>query len=35
MPEALRLSAGDPAPAFTLTDQDGASVSLSDSPDDG
>ena len=30
MPEALRLSAGDPAPAFTLTDQDGTSVSLSD-----
>ena len=30
MPEPLRLSAGDPAPAFTLTDQDGASVSLSD-----
>ena len=30
MPEALRLSAGDPAPAFTLTDQDGTSVSLAD-----
>ncbi|AQX80733.1 thioredoxin-dependent thiol peroxidase [Plantibacter sp. MCCC 1A11337] len=30
MPEPLRLSAGDPAPAFTLTDQDGTSVSLSD-----
>ncbi|SKC73970.1 thioredoxin-dependent thiol peroxidase [Plantibacter cousiniae (nom. nud.)] len=30
MPEPLRLSAGDPAPAFTLADQDGASVSLSD-----
>lgn len=30
MPEPLRLSAGDPAPAFTLTDQDGSSVSLSD-----
>lgn len=30
MPEPLRLSAGDPAPAFTLTDQDGASVSLAD-----
>ncbi|ROR82380.1 peroxiredoxin Q/BCP [Plantibacter flavus] len=30
MPEALRLSAGDPAPAFTLADQDGTSVSLSD-----
>ncbi|MBF4566923.1 thioredoxin-dependent thiol peroxidase [Plantibacter sp. VKM Ac-2876] len=30
MPEAIRLSAGDPAPAFTLTDQDGTSVSLSD-----
>jgi peroxiredoxin Q/BCP len=25
-----RLEAGDPAPSFTLTDQDGASVSLSD-----
>lgn len=25
-----RLQAGDPAPAFTLTDQDGASVALSD-----
>ena len=30
MPEPLRLSAGDPAPTFTLTDQDGTSVSLSD-----
>jgi len=26
----MRLAAGDSAPAFTLTDQDGASVSLSD-----
>lgn len=30
MSDSLRLSAGDPAPAFTLTDQDGASVSLAD-----
>lgn len=30
MSETTRLSAGDPAPAFTLTDQDGASVSLGD-----
>ncbi|SMQ70612.1 peroxiredoxin Q/BCP [Plantibacter sp. VKM Ac-1784] len=30
MLEALRLSAGDPAPAFTLIDQDGTSVSLAD-----
>jgi peroxiredoxin Q/BCP len=30
MTESTRLEAGDPAPSFTLTDQDGASVSLSD-----
>jgi peroxiredoxin Q/BCP len=30
MTETTRLSAGDPAPAFTLNDQDGASVSLAD-----
>lgn len=30
MSDSLRLSSGDPAPAFTLTDQDGASVSLAD-----
>ncbi|MBF4569770.1 thioredoxin-dependent thiol peroxidase [Plantibacter sp. VKM Ac-2880] len=30
MPEPIRLSAGDPAPTFTLTDQDGSSVSLAD-----
>lgn len=30
MSEPFRLSAGDPAPAFTLTDQDGTQVSLGD-----
>jgi peroxiredoxin Q/BCP len=30
MSETTRLEAGDPAPQFTLTDQDGASVSLGD-----
>lgn len=30
MTDAARLSEGDTAPSFTLTDQDGASVSLSD-----
>ena len=30
MTDSLRLSAGDTAPQFTLTDQDGASVSLAD-----
>jgi peroxiredoxin Q/BCP len=30
MTDSTRLEAGDPAPQFTLTDQDGASVSLSD-----
>jgi peroxiredoxin Q/BCP len=30
MTDSTRLDAGDPAPSFTLTDQDGASVSLSD-----
>ncbi|MGO4692523.1 thioredoxin-dependent thiol peroxidase [Glaciibacter sp. 2TAF33] len=30
MTDSTRLEAGDPAPSFTLTDQDGASVSLSD-----
>lgn len=30
MPEPIRLSAGDPAPTFTLTDQDGSAVSLAD-----
>src|SRR5690242_826419 len=30
MTDAARLTEGDTAPAFTLTDQDGASVSLSD-----
>jgi peroxiredoxin Q/BCP len=30
MTESTRLAAGDTAPAFTLTDQDGTSVSLSD-----
>lgn len=30
MTESIRLAAGDTAPAFTLTDQDGASVSLAD-----
>lgn len=30
MTESTRLEVGDPAPQFTLTDQDGASVSLSD-----
>ncbi|HWU57727.1 MAG TPA: thioredoxin-dependent thiol peroxidase [Microbacteriaceae bacterium] len=30
MTDAARLAEGDTAPAFTLTDQDGASVSLSD-----
>lgn len=30
MTESLRLQAGDRAPDFTLTDQDGASVSLAD-----
>ncbi|WP_022884366.1 thioredoxin-dependent thiol peroxidase [Glaciibacter superstes] len=30
MTESTRLEAGDPAPQFTLTNQDGASVSLSD-----
>ena len=28
MTDSTRLEAGDPAPQFTLTDQDGASVSL-------
>ena len=30
MTETTRLAAGDTAPAFTLTDQDGAAVSLAD-----
>jgi thioredoxin-dependent peroxiredoxin len=30
MTDSTRLEAGDPAPSFTLTDQDGVSVSLSD-----
>lgn len=30
MTDSTRLAPGDPAPAFTLTDQDGASVSLGD-----
>jgi peroxiredoxin Q/BCP len=30
MPEPIRLSAGDPAPTFTLTDQDGSAVALAD-----
>ncbi len=30
MTDSTRLSAGDTAPGFTLTDQDGASVSLAD-----
>ncbi|TFD48983.1 thioredoxin-dependent thiol peroxidase [Cryobacterium frigoriphilum] len=30
MTDSLRLAAGDTAPQFTLTDQDGASVSLAD-----
>lgn len=30
MTDSTRLAAGDPAPQFTLTDQDGAAVSLAD-----